>query len=270
MKGTPWTTEQLAVLTDNYPVEGLDRLCELLPGKTRAAIRSRAKLLGLRKRRQKFRFTSEQVEIVRREYATCRTEDLANRLGCAIYSVYNLANRLGLKKDQEFLRELFRRYMDDLEHPGRRHQFSKGQAPPNKGKKWGEFMSPEAQAASRRTCFKKGSTPKNTLPDWTITMRQREDRNEAPYQWIKHPQRGMIMLQKWVWEQNNGAPPKGMNVVFKDGDTMNCDISNLELVSDRELMIRNSVQRLPEDVRKLIHVKGALNRQINKRLKNEQ
>ena len=44
---------------------------------------------------------------------------------------------------------------------GRTGRFEKGQEPPNKGKKWDEFMSPEGQEASKKTQFKKGQIPHN-------------------------------------------------------------------------------------------------------------
>ena len=41
-----------------------------------------------------------------------------------------------------------------------------------------------------------------------------------------------------VWQDINGEIPEGMIVVFKD-DKLNCDISNLEMITREENLIRN-------------------------------
>lgn len=43
-------------------------------------------------------------------------------------------------------------------------------------------------------------------------------------------------LHHIVWEEHNGPIPKGKCVTFKDGNQLNCDISNLMLASRAELM----------------------------------
>lgn len=40
----------------------------------------------------------------------------------------------------------------------------------------------------------------------------------------------------WCWEVQNGPLPKGMTVWFKDGNTLNCEIKNLVLISRTELI----------------------------------
>ena len=67
-----------------------------------------------------------------------------------------------------------------------------------------------------------------------------------------------------IGKKENGPVPESHIVVFKTPDKMNCDISNLELITREENMRRNSYLRYPEDIRRLIQIKGALNRQINK------
>lgn len=45
---------------------------------------------------------------------------------------------------------------------------------------------------------------------------------------------------RFLWEQAFGPVPKGYNVIFKDGDSMNCVLENLECITDREIQLRNS------------------------------
>lgn len=78
------------------------------------------------------------------------------------------------------------------------------------------------------------------------------------------------LKQRIVWEKAHGAIPKGMYVCFKDNNTENCDIDNLHLVSSRDLLRKNSMHNLPEDLRSLIHMKGSLQLMINKRRKKDE
>lgn len=71
-------------------------------------------------------------------------------------------------------------------------------------------------------------------------------------------------LCMFIWEKANGSVPDNMIVVFKNKDTMNCDLSNLEIIDRKENMMRNTYHRYPEELSRLIQIKGALTRQINK------
>ena len=154
--------------------------------------------------------------------------------------------------------------MTNLTEVGKDTRFKKGNVPHNKGKK----MPPELYAKASRTMFKKGHKPHNTRKDGDISLRG--DKSGRAYKYIRISEANWQLLHRVVWEYHNGKIPKGHNVIFKDGNTMNCNIENLELVSNAENMKRNSfMNNYPEDIQKLIQLKGALNRQINKRRKNE-
>lgn len=49
-----------------------------------------------------------------------------------------------------------------------------------------------------------------------------------------------IKLAHYNWIEARGGMPKNLNIIHKDRDTMNCDISNLEAISDVALAIRNN------------------------------
>lgn len=102
----------------------------------------------------------------------------------------------------------------------------------NKGMKQEEFMSPEAIERTKATRFKPGTIPPNTKPVGTISV-------VDGYKLIKVKDKGRRYemwkaLHRYVWEQHNGPIPKGMLVVFKDQDPMNCDIDNLMLITRGE------------------------------------
>lgn len=120
--------------------------------------------------------------------------------------------------------------------------FQKGRAPGNKGRKMEEFVKdPETLERIRSTQFKKGNRPGNEVPVGTIKIRRPDGRgSKKKYKLIKVQMEGGMWdrwkpLHRYVWEQHNGPIPEGMCVVFKDQDSMNCDIDNLILARRQEL-----------------------------------
>lgn len=119
-----------------------------------------------------------------------------------------------------------------------------GNTPINKGKKWAEYLSPEAQERILKTGYQKGHLPHNCkgVNDGDIRIRKdsRNDAGSNNYKWIRISLGKWKMLHVVVWESVHGPVPEGYIVVFKDKDTMNCSIDNLELITRAENMIRNS------------------------------
>ena len=107
-------------------------------------------------------------------------------------------------------------------------RFKKGQTPINKGKSWDEYMSSKAQAACRKTTFKKGTIPPNHREIGSLVMRS----DGYVYEKIAEPN-VCIPYHRSVWIENNGPIPEDHIVIFLDGDHINCDISNLELIPRR-------------------------------------
>jgi hypothetical protein len=145
-------------------------------------------------------------------------------------------------------------------------RFKKGAAPVNKGKKQTDFMSKEAIERTKNTRFKKGQLPHNSKSDNAISIRA--DKSGAVYKYIRISKGKWALLHRYNWEKKHGKIPKGLNLVFRDRDTMNCDISNLEALTNAQLMKRNSVHNLPKPLAGIVQLRGVLNRQIRKHLKN--
>lgn len=111
--------------------------------------------------------------------------------------------------------------------------YQKGHEPGNKGKKQADYMSPEGIERSKPTRFQKGNRPKNELPVGSIKI------NCYGYKLIKVQNEGAqwerwAFLHRKVWEEHNGPIPEGMIVTFKDSNRLNCDISNLMLITKGE------------------------------------
>lgn len=66
-----------------------------------------------------------------------------------------------------------------------------------------------------------------------------------------------------VWEEANGPVPPGHIVIFGDGDKSNVQLENLECISRREHIARHSIINLPDELKEVIWLKGALVRRIN-------
>lgn len=207
-------------------------------------------------------WTQQMIEYLKNNYENVRTQEIALKLNISISSVYNKAFSLGLKKSLDFIKENSREnWKNNLK--AQQNVYKKGRVSENKGKKQHEFMSQESIERTKSTRFQKDHIPHNSKVDGDEVIRKYSSGNE--YLMIKLPQnRKLVYKHLWVWESTNGEVPKGFNVVFKNGNTLDCRLENLEMLSNSELMSKNSMQRFPEELRQLIQLKGALKRQINK------
>jgi hypothetical protein len=131
-------------------------------------------------------------------------------------------------------------------------------------------LSLPQKTAYRNKCFKvfqKGHVLKNEPHNKRKSTEIKQwSKKGKPILMILTPDR-KIPLQRFIWEREFGPIPKGYNIIFKDRNPLNCNLDNLDLVSNSELMIRNSALRFGPELFRIIQLRGALNRQINKKLK---
>ncbi len=214
---------------------------------------------------KKYFFSDKENDTLIACYADTPTATLAEWFDKPIAAIYRQAVRLGVKKSIAFLSTAAAgRYNSSSNYENsKRSQFKKGQTPPNKGKKQTEYMSAEAIANSAKTRFKKGQTPHNTYVQESGIVIIRKNKKGIPYQFVKLARAKWLHLHIYVWQQAYGIVPKGLLVTFKDGNTMNCVLENLELIDRAENMRRNSHIKLPADVQAVIHAKAAVTRQLN-------
>ena len=137
-------------------------------------------------------------------------------------------------------------------------QFKKGQTPPNKGKK----MPPELYEKCKATMFKKGQLPHNTAAtDGEVRMRR--DKSGKAYKYIRVALGHWELYHRVIWEQAHGPIPEGMLVVFKDGDSMNCELDNLEMITMEENMARNTLHRFPAELKDVIRLSNKIKRKLH-------
>ena len=200
-------------------------------------------------------WTDDEVSLLVEMYS--RTDifvsDMAARLGRTLPQVYNKARLIGLRRPLGASARAGR--IGSQTDKAKAHRFTAGHVPSNKGKK----MSPELYAKCAPTMFRKGNKPLNHRPVGSERVNVNgyvEIKVEEPNRWrLKH---------RVVWEEANGPIPEGYNVQFRDGNGQNCELGTLYLTS-RSDQLRNEngmMVRYPEDLRKVIRLKGTLKRQI--------
>ena len=232
-----WTPERDALLRRLYPDHHLGSLAARI-GTTEKAIRSRAKILKLRRKVNiKHPWTERQVSYLKKHYADTDISILIEKTHHDQRSIWNKAKALGLRKSYEWKAENGRMHS---QHPKAiATRFKKGQEPANKGKRIEEFMSAEGIASSSRTRFKKGQQPHNARPIGSEVL------HADGYVYIKTAS-GCVPKHRYVWEQANGAVPEGYVVAFRDGNRQNCDLTNLYLLSRADNARRRTSEETPE------------------------
>lgn len=197
-------------------------------------------------------WTPAEIQTLCERYPHERSADLAASMGRPLRQVYNKAVELGIKKTAAYLGSALSGRTDGKK--GEHTRFQKGHQTWNKGLSW------HSGGRYAETQFKPGCTPPNRRAVGDIRL------NSEGYLDIKTAPgaRKWVALHRWNWKLAHGEfPPPGMALVFRDGNRQNCDISNLELITRRELGRRNSVNNLPEEIKEVIRLNTWVKRKIN-------
>jgi hypothetical protein len=211
-------------------------------------------------------WTESELELLRRRYADTPTVHLAEAIGRDVRHVYAAAGRLGLAKSHAFLAtsasgRILRGGKLSVEH-----QFKPGFEPWNKGKPGSTGHHPNTVANQ----FRKGSKPQTWVPVGSLRVcegRLERKVNDLPgntsVRWKP--------VSRLVWEAAHGPVPAGHVVAFKPGRNtlVEADITldAVDLLTRAQNMARNTLHNMPKDLAELVQLRGVLNRQINKRLK---
>jgi hypothetical protein len=169
-------------------------------------------------------YTDKEVAIIKKYYEAIGAKNTAEILRQAGYhrswkAVGAKAYTLGLKSP--------------LHHGVNKGGFKKGHVPANKGKK----MPKEVYEKAKRTMFKPGRKPHNTKQKGDISIRV--DKTGRSYKYIKISDGNWELLHRHLWKKQHGPIPRKHVLIFKDGDSLNCSLNNLQLITMAENMQRN-------------------------------
>lgn len=222
--------------------------------------------------RPRFKWTDENLQVLKTRYPFCTTQELADLLGTSLTVVWAKSSQLKLKKDPSYL---------SLGKSGRiapgkpilksvDTRFKKGHLPLNKGVKgW------QAGGRSVDTQFKKGQSPINTKPVGsyrTVTFKSGLQYVEQKFSDTKGPPRMRWQaVHRAVWEQHFGPVAPGHVIAFKKGmhttDPTKITIDVLDCITLSENMNRNSIHHFPKELQEIIKINGQIKRAINSRSK---
>ena len=199
---------------------------------------------------------------IRARYSNEPTINIARDLNISVSKVYYRAHRMKLRKSVEYMKEVAPG-RDNLIIHGAAFRFKKGNISHNKGVK----MPDEVYNKVKPTMFKAGAQPHNTLPIGSIRIQ--EKRGDIPYQFIKLSNQNWQPLHRYYWEQVNGKIAKGMVLRFKDGNSMNCELNNLELLTQQQNMMLNTMHKYPAEIKEVLKLRNKLNKLINGKEQNQ-
>lgn len=220
-------------------------------------------------------WTAQQTSQLHALYPHRPTDQVAQILGYSVSTIYRQAAALGIKKSQAF---------NDSEHSGRIQrgrddprmvatQFQPGAAPWNKGVPGSTGHHENTRATQFKT--RRPEESRNYLPigglrvtrDGLLERKMTDDRSIVPA-------RRWTAVHRLVWEAANGPIPKAHIIVFRPGQrtTQEDDITidRLECISRAENARRNHPARKSPELAKLVQLKGAITRQVNRIAKESQ
>ena len=201
-------------------------------------------------------WTDGDLAALRALYANTNNIELGALFRRSPRAVGAMAGKLGLSKSEAFMQS----------HQSR---FKKGLTPWNKGAQY----QPGGRCAE--TQFKPGNRPHTWVPigsyriDKTGTLQRKVSDDPGG------PHKRWRSVHELVWIERHGPVPRGCVTVFKPGqktaDLQQITIDRIECITRAELMRRNSAwTNLPPEVARLVQLRGALNRQINRITRKQQ
>lgn len=216
-------------------------------------------------------WTPYEIGELRTWYAIWPISKLAAHIGCSVAQVSQAAYHHGLRKSPQHLAKQRAQCQHAGNDPGAAHRFKPGFTPWNKGVPGSTGKHPNTAANH----FKPGNlngraahlvqpigalhvTDEGILERKTGTLPGASNLRWTP-------------VHRLVWQAAHGPVPAGHIVAFKPGrkstELALITLDAIELITRAENMRRNSLHNLPKDLAELVQLRGALNRQINKRSK---
>lgn len=204
----------------------------------------------------------EDIAWLEREYANSHTPTLAAQMGRSVTSVYQMADRCGIKKSPEYLASPLAGRTDGKR--GGSTRFQRGHETWNKGIK-GVCGTHEN---CRRSQFAKGHKPVTTLPVGSYRLNSEGHLQQKTGTTSGPSSRRWRSVAELVWCKANGPLPTGHIVIFRPGMFTNqleeITLDRVECISRAENARRNHPRAKNPELGRLVQLKGAITRQVNR------
>lgn len=215
-------------------------------------------------------WTPEQLAALRRLYPDLKAETVAREIGRTTRSVHQKAKQLGIGKSDAFKQSFLSGRIQAANTDPRMTatRFAKGMTPWNKGVKGSVGLHPNC----RQTQFKPGNKSDRTQPIGAYRInktkglpRLEQKTSETPgpnhLRWVP--------VTRLVWERHHGPIPDEHIVIFKDPRMATTvleeiTVDKLICVTRAENARRNHPSVRHPELAKLIQLKGAITRQVNR------
>lgn len=204
-------------------------------------------------------FSDTDIQYLIDHYPHANTAEIAHKLGKRIDSIHRKASCLGLRKTEEFKRSMTNpKFLEE----GKKRRFQKGHTPANKGKK----MPKQVYDKVKHTMFKPGQIPATAKHFGEPHIHEKTIDGRVERIWMIQPIGGKRQVYTSHLLKKHGIKRNGRVARLKDGYDYSKPptIDDIELIDRADNMRLNSYHRYPEEVSKLIQLKGVLTRQINK------
>lgn len=211
--------------------------------------------------------------MLRRDYPHKDTKLLAAKLKRTVIGCYQQARLAGLKKSMAYAELKKARERETLRRTGIPYRFGKGHVPANKGLRRPGW----SRGRMRETQFKKGERSGIASAHWVPIGSLRINADGYLDRKVRDdglPQKRWVCVHRLLWIEAYGPIPPAHAVAFKPGkrttELEKITLDALELVSRQDLMRRNSYHtNYPKEIGELIQLRGAVQRQINRRARLE-
>ena len=158
---------------------------------------------------------SKDLAFIKENYPKYDGKTLAKMMKISSLKIYELAREAG--------------FSDLIEQRKQNTLIKPGTEPPNKGKKWDDWMSIEKQENVLKTTFKKGNKPHNTKPFGSVRL------SEKGYLLMKtkeiHKNKNFVPIHHLIYESFHEPIGEKELVRFKNGNKFDLNPDNLEKVS---------------------------------------
>ncbi|MBU2923030.1 hypothetical protein KO504_16900 [Winogradskyella psychrotolerans] len=230
-----FSPEDIAYLKANFKTKTNRQISDAL-GLKMTRVRTKAYELGL-KRMELQRWTPEQVQFLKDNYKTIGDTELAE-IFTTKWEKPKGWTKKHIEKKRRYLK--LKRTKTELQNIH------------NRNVKKGRFSM--CAAHMWKTI---GQAPIGEIRIW-------HTEHNTPFLVIKQ-KNGFVHYNRWLWKKHKGSIPKNMNVVVKENaDRTNYAIKDLELLTNAQLALRNSKNRVPPEFKETQKLLKELNKIINK------